>query len=211
MRQRRNPPPPPAIPTVTNPPVAVPAQGAGSTRRRKRRRKRASVSGLASGMGMLSVSGSGTVVNDTEILGAVTKTVTILKFQPGNDKTPRLKAHGGLYSQFRIRKVVIRYRPTTGTATNGLVTFAVIPGLSKHQASITSADAIMKLAPRQITPVFRPAQLVVTHSIEASRWLVVNDDSVDGTSFTLAYASTADTTGYMEIVYSVEFRYPNPF
>lgn len=189
---------------------------------------------LATQMGSLSMSGAGgamVTIQDTEVVNlfAADASVVIFQFNPDGavatidgttgaittaPKMARLKAHAAMYTRYRFLYVRIVYRPAVGSTEAGIVCFGIIPGkpvVVSKASPVKDADAIMKMAPRHIGPVWRGGQVVVGRGIDSQRFMMCDLEADDSVSFTMYAYATKKDSGYFEISYKVQFAYPRNF
>lgn len=163
--------------------------------------------------------GAHVLAQDTENMGVLpTGKALYIQFSPGqvNDgqatpvlTAPRLNAEAAKYNKFRIRYVNISYKAISSTYAKGSVAIGIMAG--KKDKAIKDASTILKLRPARVEPCWRSTSISVGASIQSQMLYLTNTvDDDDAVPFTIYLYSDADTPGYIEISYAVEFSFPKP-
>lgn len=181
-------------------------RGRGQNRGRGRR-PQAARSGQPSS-GISTASGSTIIVQDTEVLGALSGTLQVFEFNPSVDAAVRLASHEKMYSRYRILYFNIAYKSGSATNVAGNYAFGIAPG--PKIAVVNDQDAVMKLRPSVYGPVWKNSNITVGRIIDSQKFMYCGKNNEDGISFTL-YAFGDKGKGMLQISYKVEFAYPHPF
>lgn len=152
--------------------------------------------------------GSTIHLQDTEMLASPTTSLKQYQFNPCPEELPRLYAEAKKYTRYRILSMSIAYKTASSTATDGAIAMGVAVG--PKLSSVNSLDAIMKLRPSVMTPVWKNASLNLSSMINSQLFMYCNDESRDGVAFTLYVISARNVTGQIQISYRVELSFPNP-
>lgn len=184
-----------ALPPVPTPPPRT------TRRRRANPRQRQPANMGAQGSGNINVS-------DAEMV-AITKGFKAITFNPGNTSCPRLARYESMYERYRFRSLVVTYEPTSGTATEGSVVFAISP--STANTNVKDEATILKLQPARATPAWKRTSIRAGANLDSSRFMHSGETGPDGDAFTLYVSATKDSPGYFRVQYSVDFAFPRPF
>ncbi|APG76429.1 hypothetical protein 2 [Sanxia tombus-like virus 6] len=191
-------------------PVYAPQPGPSQAAPRGRgRRRRPRGTGAPSRPLATTKEGSNLVVRDTEIISLGAKnTLFTMQFKPSETTLPRLDKEGGAFNRYRIQYVNIAYISTSSAATAGSVSYGVLQGPTN--ANIATLNAIVKLRPMESHAVWKNSSLSLGSDIMSAKYLSTAATGEDAVAFTVYAWNTADSPGYLQFSYRVEFAFPKP-
>lgn len=212
-------------------------QPARNNRNVGRNGARTTMNGIAAAYGttmrMGARNGNRAVVADCEPLQQLIKTtdtshdqVWTWFFQPGTSTLPRLDQMGGMYEQYRVKKLLIRYKTACGSSQGGQVVMAIDydPQDAFVAGAYSPGTAFITIGgtrPNVMAPVWNPELLLSASPSECNRgkWMYTNAGAsvhpgLDAACVIYAGVDAAVPQnfeiGSLFVEYEIEFNNPVP-
>lgn len=152
---------------------------------------------------------AGTIrVRDTEVVQHGDFTAMMYaEFNPAPAKgLSRLAKYAALFERYKIHRITIHYRSTSGTATEGSVTVGV--GTGPKMTNIANSTQILALRPSFTVPAWKDDRIVLGNDIMQSRTMAVGGTDQTGVAFTLYAIASKKDPGQLFVEYDIEFSFP---